>query len=143
LTFDDSYEIPIERGAIRSFAKATMSNDPAYEGPMAVIPPTFLTTARLRWEPAGANPFDLVGFDRKRLLHAQEEYQFHGPLPTVGESLTATARLVDRFERTGKRGGVMRFAVVLTEYRDAGGVLRVEQRTTAVETSQPPSEAST
>jgi N-terminal half of MaoC dehydratase len=143
LSADVTYELPIERGAIRHFARATMSSDPAYEGPAAIVPPTFLTTARLRWEPAGANPLDTLGFDRKRLLHAQEEYRFHGPLPVAGEMLTATARLVDQYERTGKRGGALRFAVVLTEYRDSEGVLRAEQRTTAVETSRPPTASRT
>lgn len=138
---EGSYEIPIERGAIRAFAAATKSEQAAYDGPAAIIPPTFLTTARLRWEPAGRNPFNELGFDRKRLLHAQEEYLFHGPLPSAGETLTASARLVDQYERTGKRGGRLRFGVVLTEYRDERGELRVEQRTTAVETSQAPTES--
>lgn len=136
-----SYELPIERGAIRAFAAAIKSRDVAYDGPRAIIPPTFLTTARLRWEPPGDNPFDTVGFDRRRLLHAQEEYRFHGPLPAAGETLTATARLVEQYERTGKRGGRLRFAVVQTDYHDAQGALRAEQRTTAVETSQSPTES--
>lgn len=136
-----AYEVPIERGAIRAFAIATKSPDSAYDGPSAIIPPTFLTTARLRWEPAGDNPFDTLGFDRKRLLHAQEEYRFHGALPAAGETLVATARLTDQYERTGRRGGLLRFAVVLTEYRDTDGSLRAEQWTTAVETSQAPTEA--
>jgi hypothetical protein len=48
--------------------------------------------------------------------------------------------LGDTFERDGKRGGKMRFAVIVTEFRDDTGALRAEQRMTIIETE--PKEAS-
>src|SRR5438874_685742 len=43
------YEVPVERGKIREFARAAKSENPAYYAEDAVVPPTFLTTALLFW----------------------------------------------------------------------------------------------
>jgi hypothetical protein len=108
------------------------SNDPAYRGPDAIVPPTFLTSAAL-WAPEGARVD--VGFDRKRLLHGQQEYVFHGPPPRAGQMLRVLERIEDRYEKAGKRGGRMRFAVVVTEYRAEDGTLVAEGRSTLIETA--------
>ncbi len=39
------FEVYLEHGEIREFAAAMQSDNPAYQGERAVIPPTFLTTA--------------------------------------------------------------------------------------------------
>ncbi|HVF76479.1 MAG TPA: MaoC family dehydratase N-terminal domain-containing protein [Acidimicrobiales bacterium] len=135
------YEIPIERGKIREFAIATKATNPAYQGPDAVIPPTFLTTAAMSWEPPGEFPTEELSFDMRRILHGEEEYLFFGPLPRAGETLAVSARLGDRWEKEGKRGGTMRFATLVREFRNAAGDLVAEQRSTLVETSRPPSES--
>src|ERR1700758_1068689 len=124
--------VVVERGKIAEFAEAMLSDEPAYRGPAAIIPPTFLTSAA-RWAPPGVRVN--VGFDRKRLLHGEQEYTFHGDLPAAGDVLTAQERVVDRFSKPGKRGGTMRFATVVTEYRDAGGALVAEARATFIETA--------
>ncbi len=122
----------VERGKIAEFAAATESSNPAYRGPDAIIPPTFLTTAP-RWAPPGARVD--VGFDRKRLLHGEQEYTFHGALPKAGDVLTARERIVERFAKPGKRGGTMRFATVSTEYRTPDGRLVAEAKGTFIETA--------
>jgi hypothetical protein len=126
------YEMVVERGKIAEFAAAMQSQDPAYRGPDAVAPPTFLTSSAL-WAPEGARVD--VGFDRKRLLHGEQEYVFHGPPPRAGQVLTVTDRIEDRYEKPGKRGGMMRFAVVVTEYRAEDGTLVAEGRSTLIETA--------
>ena len=137
-----AYEIPIERGKIREFARATMSRNADYDAPDAVATPTFLTIARFFWEPARANPFRDLGLNLERILHAGEEFIFHGPPPQAGQVLTAESHLSDQFEKTGKRGGLMKFATVVTEFRDGDGQLVAEQRTTVVETAKAPREDS-
>lgn len=132
------YEFPIERGKIREFARATKSRNPDYDGADAVVPATFLTTARLTWEPAEENPMSSLGFALARVLHGEEEYIFHGPPPAAGQTLQVTTRLAEQYEKEGKRGGKMRFAVIVNEFHDASGRLVAEQRTTAVETAQAP-----
>ncbi len=126
------WEVVVERGKIAEFAEAMLSADPAYRGPDAIVPPTFLTSAA-RWAPPGVRVD--VGFDRKRLLHGEQEYIFHGELPAAGDVLTAQERIVERFSKPGKRGGTMRFATVVTEYRDVAGDLVAEARATFIETA--------
>jgi hypothetical protein len=127
------WQVIVERGKIAEFAEAMQSDNAAYRGPDAVIPPTFLTTAA-RWAPPGVRVD--VGFDRKRLLHGEQEYTFHGPLPRAGDTLNAREKIVDRFEKPGKRGGTMRFATVVTEYRGPGGELVAEAKATYIETAR-------
>jgi hypothetical protein len=126
------WEVVVERGKIAEFAEAMLSDEPAYRGPDAIIPPTFLTSAA-RWATPGVRVN--VGFDRKRLLHGEQEYVFHGDLPAAGDVLTAQEKVVDRFSKPGKRGGEMRFATVVTEYRDAAGTLVAEAKATFIETA--------
>jgi hypothetical protein len=101
-----------------------------------VIPPTFLTTARLSWEPTGESPSKALGFELARVLHGEEEYEFHGPPPRAGQTLTVTTRLGDTWEKEGRRGGAMRFAKVVTEFRDESGALVATQTSTLLETAK-------
>jgi hypothetical protein len=131
------YTVPIERGKIREFAEAMQSDAAAYQGPAAVVPPTFLITGA-RW----AAPGDRVehGFERRRLLHGEQEFIFHGPPPRAGQELHATEYVADRYEKEGRRGGTMRFAVIVTEFRDDAGTLVAEARATFIETARPAGE---
>jgi hypothetical protein len=126
------YEVLVERGKISEFAAAMQSENPAYQGPEAIVPPTFLTSAA-RWAPEGGRIE--TGFERARLLHGEQEYVFHGPPPRSGDTLIARERLVDRYAKAGKRGGEMRFAVVTTEFRSPAGDLVAEARATYIETA--------
>lgn len=126
------YEVRVEQGKIREFAGAMQSDNPAYRGTEAVIPPTFLTSA-VRWAPEGGR-ID-TGFVRARLLHGEQEYVFHGPPPEAGAVLVARERLVERYAKAGRRGGEMRFAVVVTEFRSPDGELLAEARATYIETA--------
>ncbi|GAA1970723.1 MaoC family dehydratase N-terminal domain-containing protein [Nocardioides panacihumi] len=126
------FEVLVERGKIREFAAAMQSENPAYQGPGAIVPPTFLTTAT-SWAPPGSRV--VVGFDRRRLLHGEQEYIFHGPLPRAGDVLIAQERLIERYAKPGKRGGEMQFAVVVTEFRSPTGDLVAEARGTFIQTA--------
>ena len=130
--------IPIERGKIREFAKATGSKNPDYDKDGAPIPPTFLTTAGNFWR-TGVHPTAQLGFELARVLHGEEEYEFFGPPPHAGQTLTFESRLGEQWEKEGKRGGVMKFAKLVTEFRDEAGTLVAEQRTTVIETGKAPS----
>ena len=122
----------MERGKIAEFADAMLCDDPAYRGPDAIIPPTFLTTGG-RWAPAGVRVN--VGFDRKRLLHGEQECLFHGAPPVAGDVFTAQERVVDRYSKPGKRGGTMRFRHRGHRVPHAGGALVAEARATFIETA--------
>jgi hypothetical protein len=135
-----SFEVPIERGKVMEFARATQSKNPAYSTAAPVIPPTFLTTAGMVWEPREENVMAQLDIDIRRILHGEEEYVFHGPPPRAGQTLIVTSRLGDQWEKEGKRGGTMKFARMVREYRDESGNLVAEQTTTLVQTSRPPKE---
>ncbi len=135
---DEPTEIPIERGKIREFARATMSHNPAYvEDRSPVAPPTFLTTLNF-WTRGTESPLAKVGLDLRRLLHGGQEYVFHGPPPRAGTELTAQTRVDNIYEKEGKRGGTMTFVETVTEFRDPSGNLVAEARSTAIETAQAP-----
>ena len=139
---DEPFTMPIERGKIREFARATMSSAPAYsEDPVAPIPPTFLTTVSF-WSPPGQSVFSKVKMDLRRLLHGGQEYVFHGPPPAAGTELSVQTRVDEIYEKEGKRGGTMRFAEMVTEYKDQTGTVVAESRTTMIETGKAPTEGS-
>jgi len=135
-------EMPVERGKIREFARATMTENPAYlDGKDPVSPPTFLTTMNF-WMTGAASPVAMLGLDLKRVLHGAQEYVFHGPPPRAGTELSASTKVESITEKEGKRGGLMTFVVVATEFRDPSGTLVAEARSTVIETGRPPAEES-
>lgn len=134
------FEMDVERGKIREFARATYSSNPAYlDGEHPVVPPTFLTTATF-WQDGDTNPWSLVAMDQQRGLHAEQEFVFHGPPPRAGTRLQCRSRIAEIFEKEGRRGGTMTFAVMVTEFRDESGTIVAESRLTGVETARPPGE---
>jgi len=138
------FPVSIERGKIVEFAAATRSRNPSYwadERPP--VPPTFLTTQMFwqEWAGAGANPWGAVELDQKRGMHAEQEYVFHGPPPRAGTTLTAQSRIADIYQKEGRRGGTLTFAVMVTQFRDESGRLVAEARLTGVETAQVPGDS--
>jgi hypothetical protein len=138
---DEPYPMTIERGKIREFARATMSENPDYlDDPTPPIEPTFLTSVSF-WTPTGQSVFSKVKMDLKRVLHGGQEYVFHGVPPRAGTELTMQTRIDKIYEKEGKRGGTMTFVETVTEFRDPEGKLVAEARSTAIETGQAPTEA--
>ncbi|MHA6758261.1 FAS1-like dehydratase domain-containing protein [Streptacidiphilus sp. PAMC 29251] len=130
----------VERGKIREFARATGARRPhPWEGEAPVIPPTFLTT-RFFWAEGDAQVWDALDFNWKRGLHAEQEYVFHGPPPQAGTRLTGRTRIAEVYQKEGRRGGAMSFAVLVTEFHDESGRLVAEDRMTVVETGKPPAQ---
>jgi hypothetical protein len=127
--------LDIERGKVVEFARAVQADlaDLALDDGRLLTPPTFLTT--MNFHEDVDDVMRETGFDLARTLHAEQEFVFHGPPPASGARLIATSRVTDRFEKTGRRGGVMRFAVRTTEFRDEEGALVAESRSTSVETA--------
>jgi len=135
------FDLVVEKGKIREFARATHSSHPAYlRDECPVAPPTFLTTMFF-WEldTPDSNPWALVELDQKRGMHAEQEYVFYGPPPRAGTRLTCSSRIDKVFHKEGRRGGRLTFAVMVTEFRDAAtGALLAEARMTGVETEKAP-----
>ncbi|HEY3259147.1 MAG TPA: MaoC family dehydratase N-terminal domain-containing protein [Pseudonocardiaceae bacterium] len=131
------YTMEVERGKIREFATATKARAESYvadERPVA--PPTFLTSAAF-WATPGSSALDRSKINWTRILHGEQEYVFHGPPPRAGQRLVAQQHVEDQYEKQGRRGGTMRFFVIVTEFRTPEGELVAEGRATLIETSQP------
>jgi acyl dehydratase len=130
----------VERGKIREFAQAIKDDDPLYfdeayaetEAGGIVPPITFLQTAS-HWDDARARmrlPFDL-----KRVLHGEQEYEFLAPIH-AGDVLTVVNRIADIYEKPGKRGGSMNFAVTETTYTNQRGEVVARSKSVTIETGQ-------
>lgn len=111
----------VERGAIRRFAEAIGDQAPLHrQGEIA--PPTFPTT--FRGEVPG------LELDRKRILHAGEEYRYRRPI-RAGDVLRVVRRIEDVFEKEGSLGR-MTFIVMSAAGRDQTGQIVYESRTTII-----------
>jgi acyl dehydratase len=130
----------IERGKIREFARAIKDDDPVYhdeavatkEAGGIVAPVTFLQTVS-HWDDGRGRlrlPFDL-----KRVLHGEQEYEFLEPI-RVGDVLTAVSKIVDIYDKPGKRGGSMNFAVTETTYTNQNGAVVCRAKHVTIETGQ-------
>lgn len=127
------FELDVERGKIREFARATGSANAEYlQGENPPMPATFLTT-QFFWQTPGSNPWEQVEFS-KRGLHAEQEFTFHGPPPKAGTRLVGTSRITNIFEKPRRSGGALTFVEMVTEYRDERGNLVAEAKMTGVET---------
>src|SRR5207244_13429810 len=127
---------------IEQVARGTHPTHPDYvTGDTPIAPPTFLTTMFF-WEDGidGANPWHKVQLDQKRGMHAEQEYVYYGPPPRAGTRLFCQSRIAEIYEKEGRRGGKLTFAVMVTEFRDASGKLVAEARLTGVETAKRPEE---
>jgi hypothetical protein len=69
-------------------------------------------------------------------LHAEQHFTYHRT-PRVGDVLTATTRPGERWEKQGRRAGVLVFSESITEYRDQDGELVVTARSVGVRTERP------
>jgi hypothetical protein len=131
------FAMEVERGKIVEFARAIRAEHPAYfTADRPIAPPTFLTTMSF-WADLvpGSKLWDKLEIDQKRLLHAEQEYVFHGPPPRAGTKLICQAKIAEIYEKEGRRGGTLTFVVVVTEFRDEAGRLVAEARSTGVETA--------
>ena len=139
------YEVDIERGKIREFARAMWAPLPEFvSGRNPTIPATFLVSVPYTWgytleRPRGTA---LAQFDHDLSvpLHAEESFLFHGLPPCAGKRLTARGSLEDVRIKQGAKGGELTFLTFLTEYWAENGRLVAEQRSVTVTTGQAPAE---
>lgn len=134
----EAFDMVVERGKEREFARATKSQNPEYlDDPAPVSPPTFLVSS-VFWAPPGAQRWGDLRLDMRRVLDGGREFVFHGPPPAAGTKLTSQTRVDDIYEKEGKRGGTMTFVIGVTEFRDEQGNLVAESRGTTIETGRAP-----
>lgn len=139
-----TFEWVVERGKIAEFAGAVLNPSEAHRGPDAIAPPTFPQTTSF-WSRGTRRAADSTRqasrpqlsrpFDPRRVLHGEQEFEYLRPL-RVGDELTGQTALKDYYEKDGKRGGVMHFAVYETTYTTPEGEIVAYARSTMIETSK-------
>ena len=136
------FQMRIEHGKIREFARAIKDDNPVYfdeayatrEAGGVMPPPTFTMTEAF-W---GSDIGQLVAglkFDLRRVLHGGQEFEYLEPVH-AGDVLTATAKVADVYKKPGKRGGEMTFAVLETEFKNQRGEVVLIARSTIIETAK-------
>ncbi|WP_107775051.1 FAS1-like dehydratase domain-containing protein [Nocardioides sediminis] len=135
MTAAEPFAMPIELGKVREFVAGTLGDVARWEEEPRVVPPTFLAVARLwqRGEHRAAPPGDPA-----RLLHAGQRYVFHGPPPAPGDELTGRQRVSDQYTRNGRKGGLLEFTELTTDFHDPSGRLVATAVTTTVMTQNAP-----
>ncbi|MEQ9490981.1 MAG: MaoC family dehydratase N-terminal domain-containing protein [Alphaproteobacteria bacterium] len=137
------YEVDIERGKIRDFARAMSAPLPDFlEGRRAVVPATFLVAAPYTFgytlERPRGTVFQTIDHDFSVPLHAEESFLFHGPPPRAGDRLIARASLEKVVRKSGSSGGDLTFLTMLTTYKSETGEPVADQRSVTVTTSNSP-----
>jgi hypothetical protein len=98
----------IEETAVERFARAVGD-------PIGDVPPTFLTVPEIAAGLAPAIADEELGLDLSRLLHGEQEYEWHRPL-RMGERLEATSRIASIRGR-----GDLEIVTIATDLVDASG----------------------
>jgi hydroxyacyl-ACP dehydratase HTD2-like protein with hotdog domain len=141
------FEFAVERGKIREFAIALGLKDPVHFDIGAaraagyadlLAPPTF---TRQFWHENDENdPMPHLGYDPKRRLHGEQEFEYHKPL-VAGTLLRGNNVIISTREKEGRRGGKMTFVIIETRFLDESGELVQVARRTLIETAATPKEA--
>ncbi len=136
----DPFELVVELGKVREFARATHAEDPVYaRSSEPAIMPTFLASAA-HWAPHERALLERIPGEPSRRLHGEQEFTFPGAPPRAGDRLRGRSRIDAAYEREGRRGGRLRFYVLETTFRDERDAVVAVARTTVVETERAPAE---
>ncbi|MDA0999180.1 MAG: MaoC family dehydratase N-terminal domain-containing protein [bacterium] len=141
------FTLEVERSKIREFAIVLGLQDPVHTDVAAaraagyddlLAPATF--TRQFWHENDGNDPMPHLGYDPKRRLHGEQEFEYHKPL-VAGMVLKGRNQIISHHEKEGKRGGMMTFVVIETRFTDQAGDLVQVARRTLIETAAPPKES--
>jgi acyl dehydratase len=150
---------PVERSEVRRFAQAVMDDDPVFWNDAfakstrygGVVAPALFPFFAYRCAPGSPDPLapaatdpDFDGFMGllttglppillpmlPRLLNGGNEVEFYR-LPKLGDCITARAKYLDIYEKTG-RSGTMVFIVVETRYTNQHDELLMISRLTLI-----------
>lgn len=135
-----TFTFPIEKGKVREFADAIYDDNPVYWDENEAkkkfggipLPPTFTEVSRY---------YDGLAFQRRTLqdvalgLDGGREIEYLRPV-YVGDVLTGQSKVVDVYERRGRRGGKMILTVTETVFHNQKGEKVIVVRATGIRTSQ-------
>ena len=117
------WEVEIERGRLRLFAKAIGETRPIYldeakaraAGYRSIVAPPTFAYALLADNPGGSAYLTDVGIPISNVLHGEQHYTFHA-IMCAGDRIRLTRRVAEIYE---KKGGALEFVVFESEARFA------------------------
>ena len=130
------FQVAVESGRLRFFAKATGQQDPVYLDATAAraaghpglpVPPTFLFCLEME-SPNPSAIRDLLGIDYRRILHGEQGFTYHA-MAHAGDTLTFQQRIEDIYD---KKGGALEFVVRNTRVSNQRDELVAELRCVTV-----------
>ena len=119
------FQVDVEKGRLRFFAKATGQDDPVYTDedsaraaghPGLPVPPTFFFCLEME-SPNPAAVRELLGIDYRRLLHGEQGFTFHR-MAYAGDTLSFQQRIEDIYD---KKNGALEFVVRKTSVTNQRG----------------------
>ena len=131
-----SYEVEVEKGRLRFFAKAIGETNPIFIDEQAAraaghpslpIPPTFLFTL----EREHSHRFDylqMLGADLHQVLHGEQSFVYHKVIH-AGDTVIFEPRIADIYD---KKGGALEFIALETVAKDKQGAPVAELRSLIV-----------
>lgn len=131
-----AFDVRVEAGRLRFFAKATGQTDPLYVDeeaaraaglPGLLVPPTFLFCLEMD-APDPAAIRNLLGMDYRKLLHGEQQFTYHAPAH-AGDMLRFEQRIEDIYD---KKGGALEFVVRRTQVHNQRDACVAELRTVTV-----------
>ena len=120
-----AFEVDVEKGRLRFFAKATGQTDPVYTTEAAAleaghpglpVPPSFLFCLEMD-APDPAAIRNLLKLDYKRLLHGEQGFAYHR-MAYAGDRLRYQQRIENIYE---KKGGALEFVLRTTHVSNQRG----------------------
>ena len=130
------FQVEVEKGRLRFFAKATGQDDPVYTDEAAAraaghpglpVPPTFLFCLEME-SPNPAAIRELLGMDYRSLLHGEQGFTYHATA-YAGDTLRYEQRIADIYD---KKGGALEFVVRQTRVSNQRDELVAELRCVSV-----------
>ncbi|MFJ7420954.1 MaoC family dehydratase N-terminal domain-containing protein [Streptomyces uncialis] len=131
-----AHTVDVERGRLRSFARATGQTDPVHVDveaaraaghPDLLVPPTFLVCLD-REQPDPTALYDRLGIDQRTVLHGEQGFAYHAPA-YAGDRITFTGEVTDLID---KKGGAMQLLMRTVEARRDGELVAVLTGTTVI-----------
>ena len=130
------FEVEVEKGRLRFFAKATGQTDPVYIDEAAAraaghpglpVPPSFFFCLEME-SPNPAAIRELLGMDYRSLLHGEQGFSYHA-MAHAGDTLRFEQRIADIYD---KKGGALEVVVRHTRVSNQRDELVAELRCVTV-----------
>ncbi|NPC58018.1 MaoC family dehydratase N-terminal domain-containing protein [Caenimonas soli] len=130
------FQVNVEPGRLRFYAKATGQTDPIYLDEEAAraaghpglpVPPTFLFCLEME-SPNPAAIRELLGMDYRRLLHGEQGFSYYA-MAYAGDKLSFSQQIADIYD---KKDGALEFVVRKTRVTNQRAELVAELRCVSV-----------